>query len=251
MEAEESSKYWICRIDEKYLGNISKNKILGAKSPRAKTIRSVKSSDKILFFMPLLVGKTRLLSFIGYGLVENSFDDDNSLLGFDKSKRKIKLKGIKYFTQPLPAKNVASDLKFIKNKKNSSGYFKSEFREISEEDFNFIIKRMNSSKTFPGYFEKMSFTMDEFLTNSIKGLYELIKNTEKSNQIEIKRFIKLLHKLVNSYGISKSYEDIEEYYAENIWKLGFEHSPSRNPDNLVKLYGPRGNSHRFGYIKLG
>ena len=109
---------------------------------------------------------------------------------------------------------------------------------------------MNSSKAFPGYFEKLSFTMDEFLNSSINGLYELVKNTEESNQIEIKEFVKLLHKFVNSYGISKSYEDILQYYSQNIWKLGLKHSPSRNPDKLVKLYGPRGNSHRFGYIKL-
>lgn len=250
MKSEESSKYWIHRIDEKYLVNINRKKILGAKSPGAMTIKSVNANDKILFFTPLSIGKTKLISFIGYGLVENSFDNDKRLLGFDNSKRKIKLKGIKYFTEPLPTKNVASNLKFVKNKKKSSSYFSSEYREIPEEDFDYVIKKMNTSKAFPGYFEKMSFTMDEFLNNSIKGLYELIKNTEESNQIEIKKFIKLLHKLVNFYGISKSYEDIEEYYAQNIWKLGIKHSPSRNPDNLVKLYDPRGNPHRFGYIKL-
>jgi len=250
MKSKKSPKYWICRIDEKYLVNINRKKILGAKSPRAKTIKSINANDKILFFTPLSIGKTKLRSFIGYGLVENSFDNNKCFLGFDKSKRKIKLKGIKYFTEPIPTKKVADNLKFIKNKKKYSDYFNSEFREISEEDFDYIIKRMNSSKAFPGYFEKMSFTMDEFLTNSIKGLYVLIKNTETSNQIEIKRFIKLLHKLINSYGISKSYENIEEYYVQNIWKLGFEHSPSRNPDNLVKLYDPRGNPHTFGYIKL-
>jgi len=109
---------------------------------------------------------------------------------------------------------------------------------------------MNSTKTFPVYFEKMSFTMDEFLNNSIRGTYELVKYAEKSNQIEIKEFVRLLHKFVNSYGVSTSYEDILEYYSQNVWKLGLEHGPSRNPDNLVKLYGPRGNSNRFGYLKL-
>ena len=246
--AKESSKYWIYLIDGEYLGIINNQKILGATTSKSEAIKSVKAEDKILFSASLSNKKS--ISFIGYGPVECTFDNDKCSLGVFKSERKIKLKGIKYFTEPVPVKDVEDNLKFIKNKENSSSYFKSEFREIPGEDFNYIIKRMNSSKAFPCYFEKISFTMDEFLNNSINGLYEMVKSTEESNQIEIKEFINLLHKLVSSYGISKSYEDILLYYSQNIWKLGFQHSPSRNPDNLVELYGPRGNSHRFGYIKL-
>lgn len=246
--AGENPKYWICRIDEEYLNSVDKQKILGITSPESGVVKSVKAEDKLLFFTPFSNEKS--ISFIGYGPVEEIFDDPEYLLGVLKSEIKIKLKGIKYFTEPIPVKDIASNLKFIKNKENLPYPFKSEFREIGEEDFNYIVKRMNSTKTFPCYFEKMSFTMDEFLNNSIKGTYELVKNTEESNQIEIKEFVKLLHKFINFYGISKSYEDILQYYSQNVWKLGFKHSPSRNPDNLVKLYGPRGNSNRFGYIKL-
>ena len=244
--AEGSSKYWICRIDEEYLSKIDEQKILSVTNQGSNAVKSVKAEDKILFFTPFQKG----ISFIGYGPVEETFDDPEHLLGSLKSGKKIKLKGIKYFTEPVHVKDIADDLKFIKDEKNLPYPFKSEFKEINEEDFNYITRRMNSSKTFPVYFEKMSFTMDEFLMGSIKGTYEIVKNTEESNQIEIKEFIWLLHKFVNSYGISKSYEEILEYYSQNVWKLGFKHSPSRNPDNLVKLYGPRGNSQRFGYIKL-
>jgi len=246
--AEGSSKYWICRIDEEYLSNIDEQKILSIANQKSNALKSVKAEDKILFFSPLSNEKS--ISFIGYGPVEEAFDDPEYLLDSLKSGRKIKLKGIKYFTEPIPVKDIAGDLKFIKDKENLPYPFKSEFKEIDPEDFNYITRRMNSSKTFPVYFEKMSFTMDEFLMGSIKGTYEIVKNTEESNQIEIKEFIRLLHKFVNSYGISKSYEDLFEYYSQNVWKLGFKHSPSRNPDSLVKLYGPRGSSHRFGYIKL-
>jgi predicted RNA-binding protein len=230
------------------LSSIDEQKIIGSTSPESEVIKSVKAEDKILFFTPL--PNERSISFIGYGPVEDTFDNDECILDVFKSKRKIKLKGIKYFTEPVPVKDIAGNLKFIENKEKLSSYFKSEFKEISGKDFNYITRRMNSSKTFPSYFKKISFTMDEFLNNSIKGLYELVKDTEESNQIEIKEFVKILHKFVNSYGISKSYEDILQYYSQNVWKLGFKHSPSRNPDNLVKLYGPRGSSHRFGYIKL-
>lgn len=227
-------------------------KVLGSKSPKALTIKSINTQDKILFFTSLQIEKTMLISFFGYGMVENSFDLEKSLLGFDNSKRKIKLKGIKYFRNPVPVKNIIDNLNFIKHKKRSSDYFRSEFREISQQDFNFIINNTSTTKTFPDYFysKKLMFTEEDFLIKSIRGLHEISKNTEKSNQIEIKKFVKLLYKLTSSYGISKSYEEIENYYAENIWKLGFEHAPSRNPENLVKLYGPKGNSQNFGYIKL-
>ena len=244
--AGKSSKYWICQIDEEHLIRIDEQKILCVANSQSNAVKSVKAEDKILFFTPF----QKSISFIGYGPVEDAFDDPAYLLESLKSRKKIKLKGIKYFTEPIPVKDIAGNLKFIKDKENLPYPFKSEFMEINEEDFNYITRRMNSSKTFPGYFEKLSFTMDEFLNSSIKGTYELVKNTEESNQIEIKEFVKLLHKFVNSYGISKSYEDILQYYSQNIWKLGFQHSPSRNPDKLVKLYGPRGNSHRFGYLKL-
>ena len=243
MTAEESLKYWICRIDEEYLSSIDEQKVLYISNSKSS---AVKANDKILFFTPF----QKSISFIGYGPVEDTFDDPEYLLESLKSERKIKLKGIRYFTEPIPVKDIVDNLEFIKDKGNLPYPFKSEFREIKEEDFNYITKRMNSSKAFPVYFENMSFTMDEFLICSIKGTYELVKNTEESNQIEIKEFIRLLHKFVNSYGVSKSYDDILEYYSQNVWKLGFKHSPSRNPDNLVELYGPRGSSQRFGYIKL-
>ncbi len=244
--AGKSSKYWICRIDEEQISSIDEQNILGISNEGSKAIKSVKAEDKILFFTPF----QQNISFIGYGPVEDTFDDPEYLLGVLKSEIKIKLKGIKYFTEPIPVKDIADDLNFIKDKENLPYPFKSEFMEIGEEDFNYITRRMNSAKTFPVYFEKMSFTMDEFLNNSIKAAYDLLKDSEESNQIEIKEFIRLLHKFVNSYGVSKSYEEILEYYSQNVWKLGFKHSPSRNPDNLVELYGPRGNSNRFGYIKL-
>ncbi len=244
----EGSKYWIYRIDEEYLSSIDEHKVLGIKNEGYNNIKSIKAQDKILFLIPL--SNERSISFIGYGPVENTFDDPEYLLGVFKSERKVKLKGIKYFTEPIPVKDIADNLKFIKDKENLPYPFKLEFMEIPEDDFNYIVRQMNSTKTFPCYFEKISFTMDIFLNNSIKSVYEMVKNAGESNQIEIKEFIKLLHKFVNLYGVSKSYEDLLEYYSQNVWKLGFKHSPSTNPDNLVKLYSPRGNSNRFGYIKL-
>ena len=86
--------------------------------------------------------------------------------------------------------------------------------------------------------------------NSIEALLNVVRMMDKSNQIEIKKFLHLLRKSVACYGISKSYDEIERFYSLNIWKLKLEHTSSRNPDNFVELYDPTGNSYRFGYIRL-
>ena len=96
------------------------------------------------------------------------------------------------------------------------------------------------TKEYPAYFEKVSYTMDDFLLNAIKGLYCLIKITETRNQFEIKMFLKLLKKFLQEYDLSKSYDEIEEFYAKNVWKLGFKHNPSRDPDKFVYLYNRSG-----------
>jgi hypothetical protein len=81
------------------------------------------------------------------------------------------------------------------------------------------------------------------------GLFNVIKMMGDSDQIEVKVFLKYLHKMVNFYGISKSSEYIERFYSENAWKLGFEHIKSKDVGKLVTLYDHRGNSISFAYIK--
>ena len=92
--------------------------------------------------------------------------------------------------------------------------------------------------------------MDDFLLNAIKGLYAVIKKIETRNQFEIKIFIKLLKKFLQEYDISKSYNEIEEFYAKNVWKLGFKHNPSRDPDKFVFLYTRIRKKKKFQLYKL-
>lgn len=247
---ERNTKYWIHKLDEKHLEAVHKKNILGSRSKRSKTIKNIESKDKILLCTSHRIKQRPSLSFVGYGVVENFFDENKQYLGFDKSQRKIKLRGIKYFKEPVPIKDIVDNLKFIKNKKKISDFLKSEYREISEEDFNVVVEKRRTTLNFPIYFERISYTTEEFLLNSIKGVFNVIKMTGNSDQIEIKVFLKYLHKMVNSYGISKSYEDTERFYSENAWKLKFEHTPSRDPDKFITLYDPGGSPHTFGYIRL-
>ena len=252
-DCERDTKYWIYRIDdEKRLELVHKKKILGSISERTKAIKNIGSEDRILLCTSLSskYKQRPSLSFVGYGVVEQIFDENKRYLGFDKSPRKIKLRGIKYFKEPVAIKDVADNLEFIKNKKKISNYLKSEYREISGEEFNVVVEKRRTALDFPIYFERMSFATEEFLLNSIMGLFNVIKMMGDSDQIEVKVFLKYLHKMVNSYGISKSSEYIERFYSENAWKLGFEHIKSKDVDKLVTLYDHRGNSISFAYIKL-
>ena len=52
-------------------------------------------------------------------------------------------------------------------------------------------------------------------------------------QDEIKNDKFLKNKALNEYEISKSLEELEEFYSLNIHKLQIKHVPSRNPDKLV------------------
>jgi predicted RNA-binding protein len=249
-ENERNTKYWIHKLDEKHLEAVHKKNILGSRSKRSKTIKNIESKDKILLYTSHRIKQRPSLSFVGYGFVESISDENKQYLGFDKSQRKIKLRGIKYFKEPVPIKDIADNLKFIKNRTNISDYLKSEYREISEEEFNGVVEKRRTTLNFPIYFERVSYTTEEFLLNSIKGLFNVIKMTGNSDHIEIKVFLKYLHKMVNSYGISKSYEDIGRFYSENAWKLGFEHTKSKDVDKLITLYDHHGNSISFAYIKV-
>ena len=140
-------------------------------------------------------------------MVDDIFQNSETLYNHYNSPKKLNLKGIKYFTEPIVARELSSELSFIKNKDKSSNDFTSEYKEISKEDFKKIIKKTTLTKNYPAYFERVSYTMDDFLLNTINGLYSIIKITENRNQFEIKIFLKLLKKILLEYGISKSYEE--------------------------------------------
>ena len=243
-------KYWIHKFDKGLLKQLDASKTLGAEKKRGKILKDIKPNDKIILFSTLDLDKQKNISFFAYTMVKETYKDGKSLYNHYESPKKLKLKGMKYFTDPLVAKDMANDLEFVADKRKSASYFKAEYREITEEDFKTILRKVSLTKEYPAYFENVSFTLEDFLLNSINGLYNVIKRTEKRNQFEIKLFIKLLKKLLNEYGISKSYDEIEEFYARNAWKLGFKHNPSRDPDKFVALYNRLGKKRNFSYISL-
>ena len=247
-ETEGDFAYYIHRIEEEDIGSIHKRKILGSKSKGARTIKQIKDGDKILFCVSFGIKQRATLSFVGYGTVKDVFDEEKQRSG--GSPRKIRIREMRYFKEPLPVKNVANDLEFIKRKDKAANYLKSIYKKISAEDFKAVVKGRKATSSYPDHLEKRIYTTEEVLMDSVYGLFDLLKITMKSDMIEIKSFIKYLHKLVNAYGLSKSYDEVEKFYSENAWRFKFEHVKSKDVDKLVTLYDNHGNSISFAYIKL-
>lgn len=183
-------------------------------------------------------------------MVDDIVKDGEPLYDYYYSPRKLRLKGIKYFTEPVVARDMADVLDFIDDPQKSASKFKAEYREISEKDFKNIIRKTSLTKEYPAYFESVSYSLDDFLLNAIMALFEVVRLISDRNQFEIKTFLKLLRKFLQEYNISRSYEEVEEFYARNVWKLGFKHNPSRDPDKFVFLYSKSGKKRNFSYISL-
>ena len=145
---------------------------------------------------------------------------------------------------------LSANLNFIKNSKKPSNYFGLEYREINEADFNKILSGSDLSKKYPSKYDELNFTYDEFILNSMRGLYKVIREIETKNQLEINIFLRLLRKFLSEQGISKDLEELEGFYSKNAWKLNFKHNRSRDPDRSVILYNRLGKKRIFSYISL-
>ena len=228
------------------VSQINETKCIGAQKQRSTSIRDIHAGDRIM----LLSKINNSISFFGYTQVDEAYQDKEDLYEYYYSKKKLRLKGIKYFSKPIIAKDIAENLEFVKNKKKSANYFKSEYREISKEDFTNIFKQTTLIKSFPSYLEEIRMTYKEFMLSTINAVYNFVKNVEKRNQIEIRTFLNILKKFLDEYNINKSMAQIQEFYTRHAIELGFKHVPSRDPDKFVPLYLANGEKKNFAYIKL-
>ncbi len=232
------------RVDIGVVGQINDTKSIAAQKLKSTAIRNIHAGDRIL----LLTKRGNFIEFFGYTQVDEVYQDSNNLYDYYHSKRKLKLKGIKYFAQPVSTRDIADKLDFVKNKQKSYSYFKSEYREISKEDFTIIWKQAQLVKTFPAYLEEINMTGKEFMLSTINAVYKFVRHYEKRNQIEIREFLNILKKFLDEYDIKKSMSEIEEFYSRNAIELGFRHVPSRDPDKFVALYLSNGEKKNFAYI---
>lgn len=225
---------------------INEQKCIAAQKKRSTSIGKIHAGDRIL----LVTKRSNLIEFFGYTQVDEVYQDQKDLYDYYFSKRKLKLKGIKYFSKPVSTIEVMDKLDFIENKKKSSNYFRSEFREISKEDFTYIYKQNTLIKSLPSYLEEVKMSFKEFMLSTIRAVYNFVKNVEKRKLIEIKTFLNLLKKFLDEYNINKSMAEIQEFYGRHAIELGFKHVPSRDPDKFIPLYFENGEKKNFAYINL-
>lgn len=237
--------FWIHRIDLDIMDQIHENKILGAQKG-SHSINKIHKNDVILFW-----ANRNTKEFFAYTKVDEKFKDNEPIYNeYYDNKWKLKLKGIKYFTKPIPIKEISNDLGFVKNKTRYHDYFKTEYKQIPKEDFMIIRKNMDVTKEYPDYLDNVIMSLNEFCLNTMNSVYLILKSFGNKKQIEIKRFIVILKKVFSEYGVEKSYDEILEFYSKNAHELGFKHIPSRDHDKFVTLYTPSGEKRNFAYISL-
>lgn len=183
-------------------------------------------------------------------MVDKVYDEKKILYDFFMNDRKILTKSWKYFKKPILSSKLKKELDFVTDKKHGISSYVYEYKQISKKDLNIILNAENVTNRKPLMFKSIKFDLDIFLLNTIKILYKIEKKNSKHNQIEIIKFIKLVYEVVKEYDINLSYEDIKNFYAQNIWKLNYNHNPSRKPEKNITLYDASGNKSKFAYIEF-
>ena len=244
---DNTQKYWFHRIDDiDVIPLINASKCIGSTNNRSKTIKDINVGDRIF----LITKRKSSLEFFGYTQVDETYVDDEALFDYYESRKKLKLKGIKYFSKPFSTREMAEYMDVIQDKKKSANFFRSEYREIPKEDFIKIRKKADLVNYLPSYLEQYTKPLKEFLLDTIQAVFMMVKHYEDANQIEIKKFLRILNKFLKQYGIYRTMAELEEFYGRNALELGFRHVPSRDPDKFVPLYLSNGTKKNFGYIIL-
>lgn len=247
-EVDNTHKYWFHRIyNPDIIPLIDEEKCIGSNKKQSKKIKEINAGDRIF----LVTKRKSTIEFIGYTQVDSTYVDEDILFDYYESRKKLKLKGIKYFSKPIPTTDMAQYLEAENIKKSSAKFFGTEYRELSKDDFVRIRKKSNLVNYLPSYLEEYSRPLKDFMLDTINIVYRMVSHYENKNQIEIKYFLRILKKFFDAYGLNKSMKDIQEFYGRHAIELGFRHVPSRDPDKFVPLYLSNGKIKNFTYIILG
>ena len=246
-KVDNNHKYWFHRLDNlDIITKINKEKCIGSAKKRSVKIKKINPGDRLF----LVTKRKNTIEFFGYTQVEETYIDEEVLYGYYESRKKLKLKGIKYFSKPVPTNDMVQYLESEKIKKSSAKFFGQEYNELSKEDFIHIRKRSNLVNYLPSYLEEYTRPLKEFMLNTIKIVYKMISHYENRNQIEIKYFLRILKKFFDAYELNKSITEIQEFYGRHAIELGYRHIPSRDPDKFVPLYLSNGEKKNFTYVIL-
>ncbi len=174
-------------------------------------------------------------------MVDRIYENDKKLFGYFESPKKILLKSIKYFKNPIVFTT-------IKDKVSVKNFSKKEIVEVTREDMEVILDCEHLVSEKPLYLSDITINYDTFLLNIIKTTYDLLNMNKKLKQMDINEFIKIVESILKNFNVKIPINEIKKYYSLNVWKLNFRHVPSRDSDKNMLLYDSIGKSKNFGYI---
>ncbi|RLI81303.1 EVE domain-containing protein [Archaeoglobales archaeon] len=145
--------YWLCITTSENWKVIKQKNIWGVPERHKNTIAKVKPGDKFLIYLKQERDKDKIVEpriAAAYEATSEVFKDSSRIfksplgIGNESFPLRIKLKPIKIFEKPVDFKSLIPKLKFIKNKQKWTGHLMGKaMRQIPEEDYNLIIKKVN------------------------------------------------------------------------------------------------------------
>lgn len=246
---DKENKCWIHTVDISFVESIDKNNLIGfKKNERTRNLSNKFFSGNEVFLVTRMDNK---YICYGYTIIEEAIKNDVPLYEFYENRFKLKIKRIKYFLQPVVIDDIRNKLESIKSTGRISDVLKvGYYREITQEDYKFIKKQSSTTGMFPVYFDVYTKNMKEFILNTCRSIYNILKVEKNYSQIEITKFLSLLKVSLNGYGINKDVDELKRFYSRYAHELGFKHVTTRDPDKFVVLLSPSGEKNNFGYISL-
>jgi len=263
VQERKARRYWMHRIAREFLHAVAMRKSIGSRSTRARKVKEVQRGDAVLLVTTLLIQEddnlppVNRIAFVGAAQIQGRREMPHPDVGYDKHRRKLKLREFKGFAKPLFLKDVAAlGVQFVAGKRKLSDAMNFDYREISEEDFNRIVASCTLVNGLPDYVadaaprKKLKFS-DQQLIKMFKLARELLRTAlPMRSEIEIRLFLKALTGLFEGAGIAASYDALYSEYRRIAHKMRVRHSPSRDPDLQVQLLDETGKPRRLAYISL-
>ena len=212
-QGKTEGNYWIHRIDHNKIPDLVEKQILAAKPRNSKPIEDIKKDDRILLLTKL--NNSTKIEFFGYTQVDDVYEDEEILYdGYYKSKKKLKLKGIKFLSKPVATKDVVSKLETIEKSKASKIFVPGKYHLISENDYRIIRRKTFLVKEFPEYLDEFNRPLDEFIEETISSLNSFFSSRRK--KVSHNKFLQLLQEVLDNYGVEKTLDELEEFSFDTL-----------------------------------
>lgn len=263
---------FIHKIAPHFLKLVMENRIIGASSPKARTVRELKKGDEVVFLAPVSVpdqeaGKSvKKLMFVGRAPIVDVFESRENFVEYDLSSCKLRIGDVKWFAEPVGGEvylKQSGEFEMVENA-TISDVVKAEYRKIEKIDYLNIATSAMDAGTIPEYllksFEKKFACAGravnrKYSKNDMIGifmhsleLYRTIKND--AEQVAIIEFLEFVRKIFELNGIYKETENLKETYSKIATDLKFDHIYSRDHEKNVVVKNRFGGESRFGYIRL-